>query len=31
MSNIYGLVKIYGDITEADRPEVILLLFFMKR
>ena len=30
MSNIYGLVKIYGDITEADYPEFILY-FFMKR
>lgn len=28
MSNIYGLVKIYGDITEADYPEFILLYFF---
>lgn len=31
MSNIYGLVKIYGDITKADYPEFILLYFFMKR
>ena len=27
MSNIYGLVKIYGDITEADYPEFILFFF----
>lgn len=29
MLNIYGLVKIYGDINEADYPEFII--FFMKR
>ena len=27
MSNIYGLVKIYGDITEADYPEFIIFLW----
>ena len=29
MLNIYGLVKIYGDINEVDYPEFII--FFMKR
>ena len=27
MLNIYGLVKIYGDINEADYPEFIIFLW----